>query len=94
MWATEMGWNDNPPSTANQEFGRVTPSLQARYTVRAFDRATEQWPWLKVGFVWFFKRADYANTNQDWFYFRVANPDFSLEPVYYALRDGALAGFR
>jgi hypothetical protein len=24
----------------------------------------------------------------------VANPDFSLEPVYYALRDGALVGFR
>ncbi len=94
VWATEMGWNDNPASTAYQEFGRVTPSLQARYTVRAFDRAAEQWPWLKVGFVWFFKRADYANENQDWFYFRVANPDFSLEPVYYALRDATLAGFR
>ncbi len=94
VWATEMGWNDNPPATAYQEFGRVTPSLQARYTVRAFDRAAEQWPWLKVGFVWFFKRADYANQDQDWFYFRVANPDFSLEPVYYALRDGALTGFR
>jgi hypothetical protein len=94
VWATEMGWNDNPPSTAYQEFGRVTPSLQSRYTVRAFDRAAEQWPWLKVGFVWFFKRADYANQDQDWFYFRVANPDFSLEPVYYALRDAALAGFR
>jgi hypothetical protein len=94
VWATEMGWNDNPPSTAYQEFGRVTPSLQARYTVRAFDRVAEQWPWLKVGFVWFFKRADYTNQDQDWFYFRVANPDFSLEPVYWALRDAALAGFR
>jgi hypothetical protein len=94
IWATEMGWNDNPPSTLYQEFGRVTPSLQARYTVRAFDRAAEQWPWLKVGFVWFFKRADYVNKSQDWFYFRIANPDFSLEPVYYALRDGALASFR
>jgi hypothetical protein len=89
VWATEIGWNVNPPSIAYQEFGRVTPSLQARYTVRGFERAAEQWPWLKVGFVWFFKRPDYANQNQDWFYFRVADPDFSLQPVYYALRDMA-----
>jgi hypothetical protein len=94
VWAAEMGWNVNPASFPTQAYGRVTPSLQARYTVRAFDRATEQWPWLDVGFVWFWKRADYANQGQDWFWFRVANPDFSLEPVYYALHDAAVAGFQ
>jgi hypothetical protein len=90
VWATEMGWNVNPPEFAVQSYGRVTPSLQARYTVRGFDRAAEQWPWLKVGFVWFFKRADYANQGQDWFWFRVADPDFTLQPVYYALHDMTL----
>jgi hypothetical protein len=93
VWATEMGWNVNPPSFAVQQFGRVTPNLQARYTVRAFERAREQWPWLNVGFVWFWKRADDANRNQDWYWFRVAAPDFSLEPVYYALRDAAETGW-
>jgi hypothetical protein len=87
VWATEMGWNVNPPDYAVQAYGRVTPSLQARYTVRGFERAAEQWPWLKVGFVWYWKRADYANQGQDWFWFRVADPDFSLQPVYFALRD-------
>jgi hypothetical protein len=87
VWATEMGWNVNPPSIAFQEFGRVTPSLQARYTARGFERAGAQWPWLQVGFVWFFKRPDFANQGQDWFWFRVADPDFTLQPVYYALRD-------
>ena len=79
-----------PPTFPVQQFGRVTPSLQARYTVRGFERAAEQWPWLKVAFVWFWKRADYANQNQDWFWFRVADPDFSLQPVFYALRDATL----
>jgi len=90
VWATEMGWNVNPPSFAVQQFGRVTPTLQARYTVRAFERAQRQWPWLQAGFVWFWKRADDTNRDQDWFWFRVAEPDFTLEPVYYALRDMAL----
>jgi polysaccharide biosynthesis protein PslG len=87
VWATELGWNVNPSWFAVQEFGRVTPSLQARYTVRAFDRAQAEWPWLKVGFVWFWKRADETNRDQDWYWFRVADPDFTLQPVYYALRD-------
>jgi hypothetical protein len=94
IWATEMGWNVNPASFPVQQFGRVTPTLQARYTVRAYDRAFEQWPWLQVGFVWYWKRADYANREQDWFWFRVADPDFTLQPVYYGLRDAAVTGWR
>jgi hypothetical protein len=89
VWATEVGWNVNPPDQAEQRFGRVTPTLQARYTVRAFVRAQQDWPWMQVLFVWFWKRADEFNRQQDWFWFRLADPDFSLQPVYYALRDYA-----
>ena len=93
VWATEMGWNVNPPSFAIQQFGRVTPALQARYTLRAFDRIADQWPWLKVGFVWFWKRTDTAERDQDWYWFRVADPDFTLQPVYYGLKDAAETGW-
>jgi hypothetical protein len=89
VWATEVGWNVNPPSLAEQRFGRVTPTLQARYTVRAFERMRQEWPWLQVLYVWFWKRADELNRDQDWFWFRLADPDFSLQPVYFALRDYA-----
>jgi polysaccharide biosynthesis protein PslG len=94
VWATEMGWNVNPPDFAEQRFGRVTPSLQARYTVRAFERVREQWPWMQVVCIWYWKRPDYANVDQDWFWFRLADPNFSLEPVYFAVRDAALTGWR
>jgi hypothetical protein len=94
VWATEMGWNVNPPSMRIQSYGRVTPALQARYTVRAFERGREQWPWMQVICVWYWKRADDANRDQDWFWFRLADPDFTLQPVYYAIRDAALTGWR
>jgi polysaccharide biosynthesis protein PslG len=94
IWGTEMGWNVNPPDFPIQSYGRVTPSLQARYTVRAFERVREQWPWMQVVCVWYWKRPDETNRNQDWFWFRLADPDFSLQPVYYALRDASLMGWR
>ena len=94
VWATEMGWNVNPASFRTQEFGRVTPALQARYTVRAFERAGQHWSWMQVGFVWYWRRPDNTNRDQDWFWFRVADPDFTLQPVYYALRDAAQSGWR
>jgi hypothetical protein len=90
VWATEVGWNVNPPDFAEQRFGRVTPTLQARYTLRAFTRVEQQWPWLQALYVWYWKRADERNRGQDWYWFRLADPDFSLQPVYYALRDGNL----
>jgi hypothetical protein len=55
--------------------------------VRAFERARQDWPWLQVLCVWYWKRPDDTNRGQDWFWFRVADPDFTLQPVYYALRD-------
>jgi len=87
VWATEVGWNVNPPDLTEQKFGRVTPTLQARYTVRAFERVRADWPWMQALYVWFWKRADEENRDQDWFWFRLADPDFTLQPAYYALRD-------
>jgi hypothetical protein len=96
IWATELGWNTNPPQLPVQRFGRVTPTLQARYTLRAFVRAQQQWPWMQVMCIWYWKRPDYASPSpdQDWYWFRLADPDFSLQPVYYAVRDAAATGWR
>jgi polysaccharide biosynthesis protein PslG len=87
LWATEVGWNVNPPDLAEQRFGRVTPTLQARYTVRAFARAQAHWPWLQRMTIWYWKRPDLTNQGQDWYWFRLADPDFELQPVYFAVRD-------
>jgi hypothetical protein len=94
VWATEVGWNVNPPDLPEQPYGRVTPALQARYTVRAVERVGAEWPWMQVVCIWYWKRADDANRAQAWFWFRLADPDFTPQPVYYAIRDASLTGWR
>ena len=87
VWASEMGWNAQPESvTAEPVFGRVSEELQARYTVRGFQRAAEEWPWMGVMNIWFFKRVDDHEKDQPFYYFRLADPDFKIHPVYDAVK--------
>jgi hypothetical protein len=77
----------NPPDLAEQRFGRVTPTLQARYMVRAVARVQAQWPWMERMTIWYWKRPDLTSQGQDWYWFRMADPDFELQPLYFAVRD-------
>jgi hypothetical protein len=86
IWITEMNWNAPPPDLPNPQFGIVTPEQQARYAVEAFQRAQQEWPWLGVINVWFFKRATDTETDQAMYYFRLVEPDFTPMPVYDALK--------
>jgi len=87
VWASEMGWNAMPPGLPGEaRYGRVTEEQQARFTVRAFERARQEWPWMGVMAIWFFKRADDHEADQDWYYFRMLDPDFTPHPVYHRLQ--------
>ncbi len=87
IWFTEMNWNAIPQGhPAYPEYGRVTDEQLARYVVEGYQRAQEEWPWAGVIFYWFFKRADDSETNQAWYYFRMAEPDFTILPVYDAIK--------
>jgi hypothetical protein len=85
IWVTEMNWNAPPADFANKQFGYVTLEQQGRYAVEAFQRAQQEWPWLGVVNVWFFKRASDAEIDQPWYYFRLVEPDFQPLPIYHAL---------
>ena len=88
VWATELGWNALPADFPGPAvYGRVGEAQQARYTVRALERAREEWPWLQRSFVWYLKRADASRHDEAWYYFRLLEPDFTPLPVYHALRD-------
>ena len=89
IWITEMNWNAPPADFANKQFGYVTPEQQARYALLAFQRAQQEWPWLGVINVWFFKRATDSETDQPMYYFRLVEPDFEPMPVYDALKSYA-----
>ncbi len=88
IWISEMAWNAVPDEIADKRFGQVTLEQQARYAVLAYRRALAEWPWIGVINTWYFKRA-----TDDWFkegkpeaYFRLADPDFTLQPVYESLK--------
>jgi hypothetical protein len=88
IWSTEMNWNAIPEDhPAPPAFGRVTDEQLARYVVEGYQRAQEEWPWAGVIFYWFFKRADDSEVNQAWYYFRMAEPDFTTLPVYDAMKE-------
>ena len=36
---------------------------------------------------WYFKRASDAEVDQSWYYFRMADYDFNLMPVYHSVKD-------
>jgi len=88
IWIAEMNWNVVPDDPAySPNFGRVTIEQQARYAPLAYQRAQSEWPWVGVTAFWFFKRADDSERGQAWYYFRMADPDFTLLPVYQTLSD-------
>jgi hypothetical protein len=89
IWITEMNWNAPPPDFPDKQFGFVTLEQQARYAVEAFRRAQQEWPWVGVINVWFFKRATDAEQDQAMYYFRLVEPDFTAMPVYHALGEYA-----
>jgi len=88
IWAAEVGWNALPEGfPGTPVYGRVSEELQAQYTVRAYERAQEEWPWMGVICYWFFKRADDREKDQPFYYFRLVEPDFTPHPVYWALKE-------
>lgn len=88
IWISEMNWNAVPDAIADKRFGQVTPEQQARYAVLAYQRARAEWPWVGVINTWYFKRATdlWLREGKPEAYFRLADPDFTLQPIYRSLQ--------
>jgi hypothetical protein len=88
IWISEMGWNAVPDAVPDKRFGQMTLEQQARYTPLGYERIRQEWPWLGVANVWYFKRAtdEWLRTDRPEAYFRLADPDFTLQPVYHSLK--------
>jgi hypothetical protein len=87
IWASEVGWNAPPPDAPPPDaWGRVTPDQQARYTVRALERARAEWPWMGVMNVWYLKEADDRNMHEQIAGFRLLDPTFAPRPIYAAIK--------
>ncbi len=88
IWASEIGWNALPSDWTELPllFGSVSRELQAAYTVRAYQRAAEQWPWMDVMAVWHLRKVHPDDVKQQDYYFDLVTFDWKPEPVYYSLK--------
>lgn len=92
IWASEIGWNSLPENWTQLHpdqpllFGSVSRELQAEYTVRAYQRAAEQWPWMGVMAVWHFRKVSPKDQQAQDYYFDLVTYDWKIEPVYDALK--------
>ena len=101
IWLSEAAWNAVPTVEehpgeidARGNFGQVTLEQQARYMPLFYDRIRNEWPWVGVVNYWFFTLPDTTRADESFYYFRMAEPDYSDEkpsyttlPVYDAMRD-------
>ena len=76
---TEGGWNDHPRWTK-----AVQPSQRAAFTVRAYQKVAEDWPWTEATVLWAFRYPRPAHTYLDSFTFVTA--EFLPKPIYYAVQ--------
>lgn len=72
---TEGGWNDHPRWTR-----AVRPAQRIAYTLRAYDIALQEWPWLDALCLWVFRFPWDQNSYQD--YFTFVRTDFEPKPIY------------
>jgi len=83
---TEAGWNDN------RRWAKAVPSgLRVEYTLRAYQKAAQEWPWCPVVAMWAFRYPWPARTYQDNFNF--LTPKFVQKPIYTEVQRYARGGF-
>ncbi|MFN2201193.1 MAG: beta-galactosidase [Caldilineaceae bacterium] len=76
---TEGGWNDHPRWTR-----AVRPGQRIAYTIRAYEIAQEEWPWMQAVVIWAFRFPWDAKSYQD--YFTFVRTDFEPKPIYEELQ--------
>jgi len=75
LMITEGGWNDHPRWTK-----AVRPAQRIEYTVRAYEIARNEWPWVDALCMWAFRYPRPAATYQD--YYTFVGVDFHPKPIY------------
>ena len=75
IYITEGGWSDHPRWTK-----AVKPSQRIDFTIRAYQKVQEEWPWCEMVAFWAFRFPWPTRTYQD--YFAYVGVDFAPRPVY------------
>ncbi len=75
MLLTESGWNDSPRWTR-----AVKPGARIDYTLRGYQWAEANWPWMQAVCTWAFRYPAPQRSYGD--YFTLVSPEFVAKPIY------------
>jgi len=91
VWILEYGWNAAPETIPDSRliWGRVTEEQQAQYTVRGIEFARENWEWVGVFSIWYFRQVGDISPSNPEYYFRMVDVDFAPRPVYFSVSSAA-----
>lgn len=91
VWLNEYGWNASPADMPEDKliWRRVTEDQQAKWTVQGIEEARNQWPWLGVVSIWYFRQVGDIAPDQSEYYFAMVDPEFQARPVYDAVKEAA-----
>lgn len=90
IWLAEAAWNPVPDDLAHPDklrYGQVTEEQRARWLPLLYERAREEWPWVGVIALWYFKPASDLDAGKPEYYFRLVEPGFTPLPAFEAMRD-------
>jgi hypothetical protein len=93
IWLNEYAWNASPESLPEEEknyWRHVSEETQAEWTVRGVNYAREFWPWVGVMSIWYFRQVGDVPPEKAEYYFRMVNPDFTIVPIYDAVKVAAM----
>lgn len=76
---TEAGWNDHPHWTR-----AVRPAQRIAYTLRAFEKVRQEWPWCRALALWTFRYPRPAAGYQG--YYTLVTQDFTPKAIYLELQ--------
>jgi len=94
IWFNEFGWNASPEGYPPDWYvwQRVSEPDQAAFTIRAVQKARNEWDWVGVMNIWYFRQVGNITPDRSEYYFRMVDVDFTPRLVYHAVKE-ATAGF-
>ena len=82
IWLTEFGWTTKN-AAKGYEYGQyISEEDQAKYLVRAYDWAKQNWPWVGVMFLWNLNFSTVSPPTDEKTPWSIINADYSPRPAY------------
>lgn len=84
VWIDEYAWCAAPADmpASRLAWARQDEARQAEYTVRGYEIARRQWPWMGVLNIWYFRQPGAIPPDRADYYFRMVDPDFTPRAIY------------